>query len=105
MYLPDHKTIYNRLKQSAKKRGINFTLISTDILHLDLPITCPILGIPLQYNIGTMEDNSYSIDRIDSSRGYEPDNIQVISLKANRAKNNLTEKELQLMSNYYSIPS
>lgn len=101
MYIPDHKIIYNRLKQSAKKRGIPFTLTSYDILLLDLPITCPILNIPLQYNRGQMEDNSFSIDRIDSSRGYEADNICIISLKANRAKNNLTETELKMMANYY----
>lgn len=100
-YLPDHKLIYNRLKQSAKKRGIPFTLTSSDILHLDLPISCPVIGIPLEYNRGEMKDNSFSIDRIDTTRGYEPDNICVISMKANRAKNNLTQSELELLAKYY----
>lgn len=100
-YLPDHKIIYNRLKQSAKKRGIKFTLTPSDILHLDLPISCPILGIPLEYNRGKVSDNSFSIDRIDPDRGYEVDNIHVISYKANRAKSNLTEDELKLLAKFY----
>lgn len=101
-YLPDHKTIFNRLKQSAKKRGIDFTLTSSDILHLDLPISCPILNIPLVYNRGQVCDNSFSIDRKNPDVGYTPDNIWVISMKANRAKNNLTLDELAKLGNFYS---
>ena len=98
---PDSRTIFNRLKASAKKRNINFTISIVDINDLSFPITCPILGIPLKYHRGKMQDDSYSIDRIDSTLGYEPDNIQVISMKANRAKNNLTEAELRLLANFY----
>ena len=36
---------------------------------------------------------NFSIDRIDSSKGYTPDNVQLISTWVNRAKNNLSEKE------------
>lgn len=99
--IPDAKTIYNRLKQSAKKRGINFELSITDINNLSFPITCPILGIKLEYNRGKALDNSYSIDRIDPTIGYKSDNIWIISWKANRAKNNLTEKEIKLLSKFY----
>lgn len=101
MYILDSKLLYNRLKASAKKRGIEFTLTIVDINNLAFPITCPILGIPLRYNRGKPEDDSYSIDRIDSSKGYTADNIQVISYKANRAKNNLTENELKLLGQFY----
>ena len=34
-----------------------------------------------------------SIDRIDSSRGYTPDNVQLVTIAANKAKNDLTERE------------
>ena len=69
---------------------------------MDFPITCPILGIPLVWNRGKPEDNSVSFDRIDSSLGYTFDNLQIMSVKANRAKNNLTDEELQKFSVYYS---
>jgi hypothetical protein len=98
-YLPDPKVIYNRLKQSARKRDIEFTLTLSDIIHLDLPITCPIFSIPLVYNRGKAMDNSFSVDRIDPNRGYIADNIWVISWKANRMKSNATLDELKLLGN------
>ncbi len=98
MYTPDVKTIYNRLKSSAKKRNIAFTLTVTDLHELSYPITCPILNIPLRFNRGRVQDNSYSIDRKDSSLGYERDNIQVISYRANMLKNNATADELKQLA-------
>ena len=100
MKFPDTKTLYNRLKASAKKRNIPFTLTLTELNNLTFPITCPILGIPLSIN-NKQCDNSYSIDRIDSSKGYEIDNIIVISWKANRLKNNATDEELKRISEFY----
>lgn len=100
--LPEVKTIYNRLKASAKKRNISFTLELTDLYDLSYPITCPILGMPLKFNRGSAEDNSYSIDRIDSTKGYDIDNIVVISLKANKLKSNATVEEMEMLSNFYN---
>lgn len=96
------KKIYNQLKQSAKKRGIEFSLSLTDINNLSFPITCPILEIPLKYHTDKPQDDSYSIDRIDNSLGYISGNIQVISYKANRAKNNLTNEELKKLALFIS---
>lgn len=96
------KQIYNSLKASAKKRNIDFNLSLSDLNNLTFPITCPILGIPLRYNKGQAQDDSISIDRIDSSRGYEIDNIVVISWRANRLKNNATSEELEKISKFYS---
>ena len=97
----DFTVILKRIQQSAKKRGIEFNLTTTDLDEIGIPITCPILGIPLKWNTGQAEDNSYSLDRIDSEKGYVKDNIQFMSLKANRAKNNLNSAELKLLSAYY----
>lgn len=102
--LPEIRTIYNRLKTSAKKRNISFELTLVDLNNLSFPITCPILGIPLKFNRGNQEDNSYSIDRIDSTKGYTADNIIVISWKANRLKNNATDQELQQLAEFYKHP-
>lgn len=97
----DFTVILKRIQHSAKKRGIEFNLTTTDLDEIGIPISCPILGIPLQWNFGKAEDNSYSLDRIDSEKGYVKDNIQFMSLKANRAKNNLNSAELKLLSAYY----
>ena len=97
----DVRTIYNRLKSSANKRNIEFNLTLPELNNLSFPITCPILGIPLQYNRGEALDNSYSVDRIDSTKGYSINNIEVISLRANKLKSNATMQEIQLLAEYY----
>lgn len=100
---PDSKEIYRKLKQSAKKRNIEFTITVSDINDLSFPITCPVLGIPLRWHREMAQDDSYSVDRVDTTKGYIPGNLEVISLKANRAKNNLTEEEIKKFIQYYSI--
>jgi hypothetical protein len=101
MQYTEVNVIYNRLKASANKRNIEFTLTKSDLYELSYPISCPILGIPLQYNRGIALDNSYSIDRIDSTKGYVIDNIEVISLRANKLKSDATMQEIQLLAEYY----
>jgi len=71
------------------------------------PSHCPILGLELNYD-GTgvcgkwsHKDNSPSIDRIDSTKGYEATNIVIISWRANRIKNDGTWEELLRIGNYY----
>jgi hypothetical protein len=66
---------------------------------LPLPEKCPMLNLELNYSGTGAEgysriDNSPSIDRINSDKGYEKENIQVISWRANRIKNNSTPDEL-----------
>jgi len=101
MYRPEYKEIIRRLKQSAKKRGIEFNLTTTDLDEISFPISCPVLGIPLKWHRGEPKDDSYSFDRKDSSLGYCKDNIEIMSVKANRAKNNLTLEELKKFSQYF----
>lgn len=93
--------IIKRLKSSAKKRGIYFDLTVSDLDEIGFPLTCPILGIPLKWNRGEPKDDSYSFDRKDSSLGYTNENIEIISFRANRAKNNLTHEELKKLGQYF----
>lgn len=90
------KYLYQSAKARAKQRGEEFSIELGDII---VPEVCPILGIPLKYNRGVKQDNSYSLDRIDSSKGYIKGNIWVISLRANRIKNDSTVEELRLIAN------
>ena len=101
MYQPDIRTIYKNLKGSAKRRGIPFEIQLTDLYELSFPVTCPVLGMPLRFNRGSVADDSFSIDRIDSAKGYTLDNIEVISYRANRLKNNATLDEIHMISQYY----
>lgn len=81
-------------KQRAKKRNVEFSITKDDVI---VPEFCPILGIKLQMNNGSGsggKDNSYSLDRIDPSKGYVKGNVQVISHKANSMKFTATKEEL-----------
>ena len=98
---PEIKDIFNRLKQSAKKRNIDFNLTVSDLNDISFPISCPILNIPLKWHKNQPQDDSYSFDRIDSSKGYQADNLMIISVKANRAKNNLSQEEILKFCNFY----
>jgi hypothetical protein len=51
-------------------------------------------------NPGKARDYGPSLDRIDSSKGYELHNIQVISWRANRIKNDATPEELRMLADY-----
>lgn len=74
----------------AKNAGLEFTLTFYD---LALPEVCPILGLKLVYARGRGRANwdAPSVDRIDPSKGYTPDNCRVISLRANTLRSNCTD--------------
>lgn len=91
--------ILNRLltiaKPRAKKKGIEFSITKED---LPFPEKCPIFGIEFKLGIGHFHDSSPSIDRIDSSKGYIPDNVWIISMKANKMKNIYSLEELETLT-------
>lgn len=94
--------------QPDKAKWLRRVLIAKNQLHLfdclanEMPDTCPILGVPLNYAGGSPRDRDYSpsIDRIDSSRGYNSGNVHVISWRANRIKNDSTPDELLKIAIY-----
>lgn len=89
------KYLYNSAKVRAKQRNEEFSITIEDIV---VPDVCPIFGIPLEYHREIKQDNSYSLDRIDSNKGYIKGNVWVISLRANRIKNDSTPEELRLIA-------
>lgn len=94
--------LYNSARMRAKKRGLSFTIKITDI---KIPERCPILGMPLDAERrGTLShcprDNAPSIDRIDPKKGYTPDNIMVISYRANVLKNSASPEEIYKMAEF-----
>jgi hypothetical protein len=78
----------------ARKCNIEFDLVAEDIV---IPTHCPVLGIELKSGIGTgrgPNDDSPTIDRIDSSLGYVRGNVMVMSAKANSMKHSANPDEL-----------
>lgn len=82
--------IFSRKRQNSKKTGYEWSLKRTDI---HWPDVCPILGLTLDYFAETRQENSPSFDRIDNTIGYEAGNVQIISWRANRIKNDGTAEE------------
>ena len=96
MGIDEVSAIWSRAKYRAKRKGWEFTLQQNDIV---IPETCPLLGIPLicHRGQGGQQGNSPSIDRKDSKKGYTPDNIWIISNRANTLKNDASLQELELL--------
>jgi hypothetical protein len=82
-------------KARAKQKGLLFTITEADIF---IPHICPLLLIPLGASMETRAPGSPSLDRKDSTKGYIPGNVWVISYRANRIKNDATLTEFTLMA-------
>ena len=93
--------LLNASKQRALVKNREHTITLQDIKD-KYPSNgkCPIFGVDLEFGNTGFRDNSPSIDRIDSNKGYTPDNIQLISWKANSIKRNASLEELILLVNY-----
>lgn len=85
--------MWRRAKARAKENGREFTLKISDIV---IPELCPILGIPLVCFEGRSggQFDSPALDRKDSSKGYTPDNIMVVSHLANMMKSSASAEQL-----------
>lgn len=89
----------------ARKLGVEFTIGLEDIA---IPERCPVLGIELVSGMGRgfghdlcFRDRAPSLDRIDNSRGYTPDNVVVVSYRANRIKSDAAVAELEAVASFY----
>lgn len=90
--------LLNGARQNAKVKGKEFSITLDDIV---IPEICRYLKIPLtifnpyeKRGAGYCRDSQISIDRIDSTKGYIPGNIEIISCLANRMKNSATKEQL-----------
>lgn len=86
----------NKLKASAKSRGLDFDLQTQDIV---IPDFCPVTLRPFDWEVKMGPDRP-SVDRIDTSKGYVKGNVRVISQKANACKSDLTIEEVERLLAY-----
>lgn len=87
------KKLLSDAKRRAERKGMRFDL---ELLSLNKPTHCPIFGFELVYQAsGKRLPNSASLDRFDSSKGYTPDNVWIISWRANQVKTDATLQEMQ----------
>ena len=94
---PKRQMIVNARARS-RRSGLEFRISEDDIV---IPEVCPVLGIPLVVGRHKQpSDNSPSLDRMDNLRGYTPDNVCVISWRANSLKGNATVEEVEKILAY-----
>lgn len=92
--LPIERKTIQRLKSRCIEQNIDFDL---EIEDINIPEKCPVFGV--EFIEGDV-DYSASIDRIDPTKGYVKNNMQVLSNKANRMKSNATKEELLLFTKW-----
>lgn len=84
------KGLLKLAKQRVKSSGWELTITEEDII---VPEFCPVFGVRLEFGRMDDRDNSPSLDRIDSTKGYIPGNVAVICWAANKLKSNGTAEE------------
>lgn len=89
--------IVKQARTRARELGLEFDIVDTELY---LPTHCPVLGIELSSGVDWNTDNSYSLDRVDNSKGYTKDNTRVISFLANNLKGANTLQTLSKVKDY-----
>lgn len=92
------RTLLRNSRYRSKRDGIRHTITLADVV---VPTHCPVLGVRLKTSSGRASPNSPSLDRIDSSRGYEPGNVVVVSWRANEVKKDASLEELERICSFY----
>jgi hypothetical protein len=102
-YSKSPRGMLNHYRSKAKIRGINFNLTldwTEEQIKLPEYNICAISGI--QFVEEPHHAFSRSLDRIDSSKGYTPDNVRWVCYKLNSWKSDLTLHEVSLIFKYMS---
>ena len=78
--------IYAQARHRAKKSGIPFELVFDDVMNIwnDQRGLCALTGVQMTHKSAGLYNGS--VDRIDSSKGYTVDNIQLVSVIAQTIK-------------------
>lgn len=88
--------LWNAARTRSKRLGTPFNIEVDDVV---IPEKCPYLGFPLTRIVGGGRPGTNpSIDKIIPELGYVKGNIEIISDKANRMKNDGTPEQLVLFA-------
>lgn len=90
-----------KYKSSAKRREINFNLTLEwfeEQIKLEEYNTCAISG--MEFVDEPNHPFSRSLDRVNNSRGYSPDNVKWVCFKYNSWKSDLSLEEINMIAEY-----
>lgn len=83
-------------KNRGRREPLTFNIVIDDVINLyeSQSKKCALSGISLEPDLTkTMNKQNLSIDRIDSFKGYEKDNIQLVDKRINMMKGSLSNEE------------
>jgi hypothetical protein len=90
-------------KNKTSKVKLKHTIDKDFILQLLRQSGCKCLYCGQSFVFESRHPMNFSIDRIDSSKGYTPENVQVIASWVNKAKSDLDEKQFfEYIKNVYN---
>lgn len=86
-------------KQRAKEKGLDITITTDWVVEKLQPLYCEATGVELTLTHDDSRDsyrtwNRPSLDRIDSTLGYTPENTRVVSVMYNTAKADYTDQQM-----------
>lgn len=86
------KVLWQNAKDRSGRNGVDFSIQISDI---SVPKACPCCGKPFIFGAPTRYPvpQAPSLDRLDSSLGYEVQNIVVICLRCNQLKGDGTQED------------
>jgi len=94
---------WRQIQRGAKIRNIKFDIKIEDIwnLYLKQDRKCSISGVPIQFCKSTKKRQTMnlSVDRIDSLKSYNINNIQLVHKTINRIKQNLSQEDFFIICN------
>jgi hypothetical protein len=89
------------VKCRAKRKGLDFDIDEDYLRSLDCDI-CPYLKEPIYWRYGRGKpggsNDSKSLDRINSAKGYVRGNLIICSMRANQILSNATAKEMEIIA-------
>ena len=91
--LPRWRRLHSAAKNRAKAKGIPFALTHRWVQERLLAGTCEVTGATFALSAGKPAPLSASIDRIDSSKGYTPENSRMVIWAFNRMKGDMSDDE------------
>ena len=88
--------LWGRIKKGAIERDfcLDITIEQAWELYLKQEGKCAISGVAIKFSTFYKGDQTASLDRIDSSKGYTVDNVQWVHKTINKIKGTLTDSEL-----------
>jgi hypothetical protein len=89
------KTYFKQMKQGAVSRNLQFDITMKDVWdqYIRQNKKCMFSGVDIQFSKSYNNGQTASVDRIDSSKGYTKDNIQIVHKLVNRMKQDLSDQD------------